>query len=167
MPKLLRKPLTILLLAILLPAAVQLAVSLERTINDHRTEPPVAAAREFLAAVQAGDCDQAWQYFSAATQSYIEEQSRERTRREAYNAAAFAPRSLYCKPTSVHRFHGYRRKTARLKSQSLPHAVVSLDHQEADPKSFLIPGFWPTRFIITPVEMQMITEAGTWKIVVP
>ncbi len=130
-----------------------------------RPDAAVAAAQNFLAAVRRGDCNKAWSYFSAATQIYIEQKSQEMIRSAPYYADSFSPRNLYCKPTSVHRFHGYDPKSARLHAKDGANAVVALDRHEG--AGFRLPGFFPTRTEIFPAELQLVQESGAWKIVLP
>ena len=126
---------------------------------------PVGAVRDFLVAVDDRDCETAWSYFSARTQAYIEEKSREMVEAAPYYADTFAPRRLYCEPTSVHRFGSYAPETARLKSQSGRLATVTVERHEGT--DFLLPGFWPTDTKVTIVEMKVAEENGAWKILLP
>lgn len=134
------------------------------TVAQNRAAP-VTVVRDFLAAVQRGDCDRAWSYFSAESRAYIEGKSREMIAAQPYYAEVFAPRQLYCRPTSVHRFHSLRPKTATLAAQNAGRATVRLDRHEGD--GFLLPGFWSTRTKVSAAEIELVEKAGTWKVVAP
>jgi hypothetical protein len=125
-------------------------------------EPAVAAAQEFLAAVGRFDCAAVWTYFSTDAQAYVEAKSAELIAQTPYRDENLMPQNLYCR-----QFLMYQRDTAVLKSQSVSTAIVAVERYEADPKSFLIPGFWATRYNMFPEEIRMVQEAGTWKVVVP
>ena len=131
------------------------------------SEPAVLAAQEFLAAVDRSDCSAAWSYFSTGAKAYIEMQSAEMIAETPYRNDHLAPQNLYCRPNRVHRFLTYQSETATLKSQSDSGAVVDVERFEGDPESFLIPGFWPTRYNVIHEEMRLVLEAGGWKVVVP
>jgi hypothetical protein len=127
--------------------------------------PPVAAARNFLIAVRRKDCDTAWTFFSADSQVRIELESEARIRSEPYYADSFAPQNLYCRSTYAHRYGQYDPDSVKLLSGGGTHATVGVDlHVDA---GFLMPGFFPTRKDIVPVEMEFVQEAGAWKIVIP
>jgi hypothetical protein len=128
-------------------------------------EPPAAAARDFLAAVKRKDCDTAWIYLSTDSQARIERESEREIQRAPYYAESFAPRNLYCGPTYAHRFGEYDPESVRLLSSSDGRATVGVDrHVDA---GFRLPGFFPTRTEIHPTEMELVEEAGAWKVVIP
>jgi hypothetical protein len=128
-------------------------------------EPPVAAARDFLMAVARKDCDTAWTFFSADSQARIEHESEARTRSEPYYADLFAPRNLYCRSTYAHRYGQYDPDSVKLSSGGGSHAIVGVDLLVD--AGFLMPGFFPTRKDVVPVEMEFVQEGGAWKIVIP
>jgi len=157
----LRRYLWLLLLVILVPAGVQVAIWTADAIEQRRTAPAVKAARAFLAAFGHGDCERALALLSAASRRAVEaDMAAQRPVRDVSGPRA-------CWTPAMRAFHGLRGKSARLAFQADGAATVSLDHYEADPKSFLIPGFWPTRFIVTPAQMRLVAEAGAWRVVVP
>jgi hypothetical protein len=121
-------------------------------------EPPVSVVEEFLVAVQSRNCERAWTYLSAASRYYIECKSKEMTRSAPYYADSFSARNLYCLPTSAHRYHSYKPRTARLKLLSRGRATVSIERH--DSSGFLLPGFFPTTSKVVPVEMDLVEEAG-------
>jgi hypothetical protein len=52
-------------------------------------------------------------------------------------------------------------------SQESGRAVVEIERYDADPTSFRIPGFWPSRWIVTTAEIRLAEEAGRWKAALP
>ena len=130
-------------------------------------EPPVAAAQEFLAAVDDSDCDRAWTYLSAAAQAYVQARAAELQSEESSTYMRWTPEHIYCRPTRFHDFGLFQADTAALKSLSGPEAVVSVARLEPDPESFLIPGFWATRYKRFQEDMHMVDEGGSWKLVLP
>jgi hypothetical protein len=153
----LRRYLYALLLLILIPAGVQAAIWIAEAIEAHRTPAPVKAVRAFLEALRGRDCEPALAFLAEAS-------------RRAVEARAAAQRTLPgMRPPQACRwaFHGLRAQTAQLKSQEAGRAVIAIERHESDPKSFLIPGFWATRSIVTPAEMRLVDEGGAWKVVVP
>jgi hypothetical protein len=149
----------------LVPAAAVILIAGLPFAGQARNHDPVAVVQAFLQAVQRGDCDRAWSYFSSASQAYIQGRSGEMVRREPYYADVFAPRRLYCRPTAVHRFHQYRPRTARLVSRTAGAATVGLERH--DPAGFRLPGFFPTRRDVVMVEMRLVEEGGRWRVVIP
>jgi hypothetical protein len=128
-------------------------------------DPPSAAAREFLAAVKRRDCDRAWTYLSAGSQAHIARESEQRIKQEPYYAVSFAPKNLYCRPTYAHRFDRYDVESVRLLNQAGGRAAVGVHrHEDA---GFRMPGFFPTRTEIHPTEMELVEEAGAWKLAIP
>lgn len=69
--------------------------------------------------------------------------------------------------TALRAFLAYSPNTAQIASQTAGRATVSLERHEGDPTSYLIPGFWPTRTIVTPVTMRLVEESGQWKVLLP
>jgi hypothetical protein len=128
-------------------------------------DPPAAAARDFLAAIKRKDCERAWTYFSAGSQAHIERESENRIQQEPYYAESFAPKNLYCRPTYAHRFNSYDAESVRLLSESGGRATVGADRHVA--AGFRMPGFFPSRTEIHPAEMELVEEAGAWKIAIP
>lgn len=161
MSPLLRRYLYLLLLAVLVPAGVQAALWIAGAVEDHRAAPPVKAARTFLDAFASGDCVRALPMLSAASRDAIAAQMRA----ERPGQSISTPRSCWTSATRV--FHGLQSKSAQLASQVGDTAIVNIEHREADPKSFLIPGFWPTRYVVTRSEMRLVAESGAWRIMVP
>jgi|GEM_PF-4488460 len=147
-------------------AAVQSAVWVANAIEDRRTPSPVKAARAFLAALgnstlKDGEaCERALSHLSAASRSELEAQI---VAGDKGRGAASSP----CRALMARSFLGLQPRTARLASESGGRATVAIERHEADPKSFLVPGFWPTRYLVTPAEMRLVEEAGQWKVVAP
>lgn len=166
MHRLLRRNLYLLLLVILGAAGVQITVWIEDAIDERRTEPPVKVARQFLSALEHGDCDTALAYLSAAGRSAVEAQMREILQSDP-PYVQYGPYSHLCWRTALREFVAYSPKTAQLASQAAGSAAVSVERHEGDPKSYLVPGFWPTRTIVTPVTMRLAEESGQWKVIVP
>jgi hypothetical protein len=143
--------------------AAQLVVWVANAIEDRRTPPPVKAARTFLAALsnaarKDGEaCERALSHLTASRRAMFEAQAR----------SGYRWRASPCGTAAAHSFLGLQPNTVRLASQTSGRATVSIDRQKADPKSFLVPGFWPTRYIVTTAEMQLIKETGSWKVVGP
>lgn len=153
------------LLVVTVAAAAQTAIWVVGAIEEHRTPPPVKATRVFLAALQSaalsGDegCERALALLAASSRKRLETEARSMSGRHI--------RASACRTRSALFFLGLQPRTALLKAQTGGQAVVSIERHEADPKSFLIPGFWPTRSIVSTVEVQLIEEVGGWKVTLP
>jgi len=164
MRTLLRNYMVRLLLVVMGAVGVQLAVWVAEALEERRTPPPVKAARAFVSALNEaalrkhGACERALSVVAATSRSALEAQVPRGKDWQAENP---------CWALSAHSFRGLRRGTAQLSSQTTSHAIVSIERHEADPNSFLIPGFWPTRWTVTPTEMRLVEEGGTWKVVAP
>jgi hypothetical protein len=52
-------------------------------------------------------------------------------------------------------------------SQESGRAVVGIERYDADPTSYRLPGFWPSRWIVTTAEVRLAEEAGRWKAALP
>ncbi|MBI4179321.1 hypothetical protein HY522_07870 [bacterium] len=125
-------------------------------------DTPEAVANAFLREIHDGHCKQAFAFFSQSSRERIEAESVEAAEREPYYAESYKPENLYCKPTYAHRYLGCVAGSARLGHMETISAVVTVDRK--DGTDFLVPGFWPTRYVVTPVDIQMIQENGLWKI---
>ncbi len=155
-------------LALLVAAlvTVQLVAWVANAIEERRTPPPVKAARAFLAALSRATlkdddaCEHALSLLTASSRATFEGQARTGDRRRT---AAGSP----CRTPAAHLFLGLRPDTARLASLTDDRATVGIERHEADPKSFLVPGFWPTRYIVSSAEIRLVEEAGHWKVVAP
>lgn len=165
MRTLLYNPAFRLLLVILVAAGVQLVAWVADALEKRWTPQAVKAARLFLtemrnAAYKNDDvaCANALSMLSAASRQALEIEAQMRDRRWDTKPRPCAQ--------AMQKFLGLREETARLASQANRKAIVSIEHVESDPKSFLIPGFWATRTIRTQAEMRLIEEAGAWKIVI-
>jgi hypothetical protein len=148
-------------LVILVPLAAQVAVWIAQAIEERGTARPVKAARAFLEAFGRGDCERALSLLSSAGRGVVEAEMAAQHRPPSVSV----PRSCWTPAMRV--FHGLRATSARLESQTNHTAIISLSQHAADPKSFLLPGFWPTRYIVTASEMHLAEEGGAWKVVLP
>jgi hypothetical protein len=165
-----RRYVYLLLLVVLVPAGVQLLVWGAEAIEARRTPPAVKAARAFLAALRDGyprddACERALSLLTADSRSVFEAQGQEDRTRSARNSPR--PRACTTSVPAARMFAGLQPKTARLISQENGRAVVGVERYEGDPTSYRIPGFWPSRWIITTAEMQLVEETGRWKVALP
>lgn len=157
----LRRYLSLLLLVALVPLGFQAAIWISETLENRRGEPPVRTVRAFLDAFRNGDCARALTFLSAASRKAVEVQIQ--AQRQGYERST--PRSCWIAATRV--FHGLQSKSARVSSQAGTRSFVSVERREADPTSFLMPGFWPTRYFVTQAEISVMQEEGEWRIVLP
>jgi hypothetical protein len=170
MGSLARRYVYLLLLVVLVPAAVQLLVWGAEAIEERRTPPAVKAARAFLAALREGRledeaCERALSLLTPASRDVFRTEAQEDQGRHVYRRSP--PRTCTVWVPSARAFEGLDPKTARFISQQNGRAIVGIERREADPTSFRVPGFWPSRWIVTQAEMQLIDEAGQWKIALP
>jgi hypothetical protein len=146
--------------------AVVVVTWVAHAIEDRRTPSPVKAARNFLEAVSRGTlnndkaCERALSHLTSSSRARFEAQARSADR---WRSAAALP----CRTAAARSFFGLRPDTARLAWQTGDRATIAIQRHAADPKSFLVPGFWPTRYIVTATEMHLTKEAGQWKVVAP
>jgi hypothetical protein len=125
-----------------------------------RAATPESAVRTFLRAVSRHDCETAWQLFSSRTQRAIEQKA---AAEPAFpGLVRFTPKELYCRPTGAHHYRLYEPRTAQVLKVEGDTALVTVKEREGT--DFLIPGFWPTRFIYHDRQMGLIREDGRWKI---
>lgn len=151
-----RRYLQALLLLVLGLAIVKVVIWVADWIDDYRSPPPVKVVRQLLDALRNDDCSRALTYFSAQSRSAL-----------APAKPGSSSRFRYCWPQAQKQFSGLYPPSARLGSQTAGRAKVSIEHYASDPKSFLVPGFWPTRSIVTTVTIDLVEEAGeAWRVVV-
>jgi hypothetical protein len=107
---------------------------------------PQRVARNFLSAIEAFDCDTAWQYFFSQSQRAIQIAS-DKKKSDPFLSHVqrryLEPENLYCLPTVAPFFHGYRASSVKLLKIQGTTATVAV--KKGIPTGFLIPGFWPTR----------------------
>lgn len=144
------------LLILVCSVAVACKAELERGTD------PAARTRSFLSAVDRGNCDEAWTYFSAQTQRRIEEESARYIKESPYYAEEFAPKRLYCGPTLVNPYPAYVAESAELIRVEGDTAVVRV--QEKIPEGYALPGFFPTSFRMEAREVYLTYENAAWKI---
>jgi hypothetical protein len=147
----------VLLAALLLAAGASGCVPADGT--------PERAARSFLRAVKAQQCDRAWELFSADTRARIETRSRAALRNTPYTADYLLPRRMYCTPNVNHIYHSYLPRTARVVEEGRDSAVVRVEYREAT--SYLIPGFFPTAWERRGGTIRMAREDGGWRVALP
>jgi hypothetical protein len=124
-----------------------------------RRDSPVGTAQGFIAAVRRRDCDQAWTYFSPATQQRIQEQSKRMVRGAPYYSDVFAPHRIHCTP-----YESYRPSTVRLASQLQERATVKVMERVPDPKSFSLPGWTPIGRMDAERTMELTRDSSGWKV---
>lgn len=158
------------LLVILVPAGVQLLIWAAEAIEERRTPPAVKAARTFLAALREGyqrdeACEQALSLLTAESLNVFRGEAQEDRARQAHYSSR--PRACTVSVPAARVFDGLRPKSARLISQESGRAVVGIERYDADPTSYRLPGFWPSRWIVTTAEIRLAEEAGRWKVALP
>jgi hypothetical protein len=129
----------------------------------------VKAARAFLAALREGyqrddACERALSLLTADSRSVFEAQGQEDRARSARYSR---PRACTTSVPAARVFAGLQPKTARLISQESSSAIVGVERYEGDPTSYRLPGFWPSRWIVTTAEMRLVQEAGAWRVALP
>jgi|GEM_PF-5035815 len=125
-------------------------------------EKPEDAANEFLRAVHRQDCKKIFAFFSTASQEKIRADAAKAVKDYPAYAAQFTPENLYCTSVYANRFLTYNRGSAKLPRIQGSNAVVTVTYSEGT--NFLIPGFFPTKFVKVPTTMQLVKENGSWKI---
>jgi hypothetical protein len=126
---------------------------------------PQRVARNFLSAIEAFDCDTAWQYFSSQSQRAIQIASDKKKIDPLLSHVQrryLEPKNLYCLPTVAPFFHGYRASSVKLLKIQGTTATVAV--KKGIPTGFLIPGFWPTRTRYEDHELMLVREGSKWKI---
>jgi len=128
-------------------------------------DDPVAIVRAFLVAVRAEDCERAWAFLSQATRSRAGALAAERRQSDLPGRAPVDAESLYCVPSSLHRFHQHEVNSAELLSRTATQAVVEVVRREG--RDYRLPGFWPARWEFFPEQIELTREAGSWRLVIP
>ncbi len=126
---------------------------------------PQRTAQNFLTAIEDFDCDTAWQYFSSDSQRAIAIASDKKKSDPSLSNVPrryLEPKNLYCLPTVVPFFDGYRANSVKLLKVQGATAAVTV--RKGIPTGFLIPGFWPTKTRYEDHELTLVREGRKWKI---
>ncbi|GIL02166.1 MAG: hypothetical protein BroJett030_20650 [Alphaproteobacteria bacterium] len=142
-----------LLFLVLALAGAPIALWLYDWIDAYRTPEQVKVVRQFLEALRTDDCARGLTHLDAESRLAL-----------AAETPGPASRYAYCWPRTRDQFVSLRSSSARLASHTAGRATVSIERHVSDPDSFLVPGFWATRSIATTVTIELVEEAGAWKV---